>query len=152
MRLKYREDNGPYNIFAEAEVTVEFYDCDPMQVVFHANYLHYFETGRRTLMEKIGYTYIDMEKSGYTFPVIDISAKYLGSLRFKDRALIKTVLLEYENRLRMRFEIRNIQTSQITTWGLSTQMAFDIGRGESCFVCPTVFTEKVEALIKGHTS
>jgi acyl-CoA thioester hydrolase len=147
MKMESRVNNGPFNIYVEAETTVEFYDLDPMQVVWHGNYLNYFEIGRRTLLEKIGYDYNEMVKSGYAFPVIEISAKYLGSLRFKDRALIKAVLVEYENRLRIQYEIRNAQTGLITTKGVSTQMALDIKSGESCFVCPKALTDKIEALI-----
>jgi acyl-CoA thioester hydrolase len=147
MNVEPRQDNGPYNIFAEAETTVEFFDLDPMQVVWHGNYLNYFEIGRRTLLEKIGYSYYEMEKSGYAFPVIEISAKYVGSLRFRDRARIKAVLVEYENRLRIKYEIRNAETGLLTTKGVSTQMAFDIKAGESCFVCPAALTEKIEALL-----
>ena len=33
--MESREDNGPYGIFAEAEIFVEFFDLDPMQVVWH---------------------------------------------------------------------------------------------------------------------
>jgi acyl-CoA thioester hydrolase len=140
------EDNVPYNIFAETEFTVEFFDLDPMNVVWHGNYVNYFETGRRFLLEKIGYGYKDMMESGYAFPVIDISAKYLGSLHFLDRARIKAILVEYENRLRIRYEIRNAKTGVLLTKGVTTQMAFDAKAGESCFVCPKIFTDKVEAL------
>ena len=141
------ENNGPYNIYAETEITVEFFHLDPMNVVWHGNYINYFETGRRVLLEKIGYYYHEMEKSGYAFPVIEISAKYLGSLRFMDRARVKAILLEYENRLRIQYEIRNIKTGALLTKGVSTQMAFDVKAGESCFVCPKNFIDKVEALI-----
>ena len=146
--MEERENNGPYNIFAEAEFSVEFYDLDPMQVVWHGNYFNYFEIGRRALLEKIDYSYSDMEESGFLFPVIDASAKYLGSLRFRDHAKVKAILIEYENRLRIQYEIRNLQTGVLTTKGLSTQMAFDIKAGESCFVCPKILTDKVEALVK----
>ena len=141
------ENNGPFNIFAEAELIVEFFNLDPMKVVWHGNYLNYFEIGRRILLEKIGYTYFEMEKAGYAFPVVEISVKYLGSLRFRDRARIKAVLVEYENCLRIKYEIYNVQTGALVTKGLSTQMAFDINANESCFVCPSVFTEKIEAMI-----
>jgi acyl-CoA thioester hydrolase len=143
-----RENNGPYNIWAEAEIAVEFYHCDPLRVVWHGNYLDFFEVGRRALLEKIGYSYNDMEETGYAFPVIEISAKYLGSLKFKDRATIKAILVEYENRLRIHFEIRNAQTGQLTTKGISTQMAIDMKTMESCFVCPQILHDKVEALIR----
>jgi len=145
--MKLRESNGPFNIFAEAETAVEFFDLDPMRVVWHGNYLNYFEIGRRTLLEQIGYCYDDMEESGYAFPVIEVSAKYLGSLRFRDRARIKAVLVEYENRLKIQYEIRNAQTGAITTKGESIQMAYDIKAADSCFICPKALTDKVEALI-----
>ena len=149
MNMESRENNGPFNLFAETEITVEFFDIDPLQVVWHGNYIKYFEMGRRKLMEKIDYSYSDMEKSGYAFPLIEISAKYISSLRFMDRAKVKAVLVEYENRLRVKYEIRNAETGVLTTRGVSTQMAVDIDSGESCFVCPVALTEKIEALLEG---
>ena len=146
--MESTENNGPYNIFAETEFTVEFFDLDPMNVVWHGNYINYFETARRVLLEKIGYDYGEMMETGYTFPVIDISAKYIGPLRFMDRARIKAILVEYENRLRIRYEIRNAKTGILLTKGVSTQMAVDEKTGESCFVCPKFITDKVEALLE----
>ena len=146
--MEYREDKGPFNIFAEEEITVEFFALDPLRVVWHGNYINYFEVGRRALLEKIGYCYDEMEKSGFAFPVIEVSAKYVGSLRFKDKARIRAILVEYENRLKIKYEIRNARTGVLTTKGVSTQMAIDLKTNESCFVCPHVLTDKVEALIK----
>jgi len=150
--MVYKENNGPYNIFAEAEITVEFFHLDPLRIVWHGNYLNYFEAGRRALLEKIGYGYIEMEKSGYAFPVIEVSVKYLSSLRLGDRARVKAILMEYENRLLIRYEIRNAETGQLTTKGSSTQMAFDINKNDSCFVCPPVLINKIETFIKGGAS
>jgi len=145
--METKENNGPWNIYAEEEITVEFFDLDPLRIVWHGNYLNYFEAGRRALLEKIGYSYDEMEKSGYAFPIIEISVKYLGSLRFKDKALVKAILMEYENRLLIRYEIRNAQTGVLTTKGFSTQMAFDIKNNDSCFVCPPILIKKVEDFI-----
>jgi acyl-CoA thioester hydrolase len=151
MRIKSGGDNGPYNIFVETEIVVEFNDLDPMRIVWHANYFNYFEKGRRVLLEKIGYNYYEMERSGYAFPVVEASIKYVGPLHYRDRIIIKTILEEYENRLRIKYEIRNSKTGLITTKGLTTQMALDINTNESCFICPAVLIEKVEALIKEKT-
>ena len=147
--MQTKENNGPYNIYAEEEITVEFFDLDPLRIVWHGNYLNFFEAGRRALLEKIGYSYDEMEKSGYAFPVIEVSVKYLGSLRLKDRARVKAILMEYENRLLIRYEIRNAQTGVLTTKGFSTQMAVDIKNNESCFVCPPILIKKVEDFIGG---
>jgi len=150
--MEKMQNNGPYGIFAETDITIEFFDLDPMQVVWHGNYFKYFETGRCVLLEKIGYNYTEMEKSGFAFPVIEVSAKYVGPLKFRDKARIKAVLVEYENCLRIKYEIRNIQTGLLTTKGLTTQMAFNMNTNESCIVCPNILLEKVEALIKRKES
>jgi len=146
--MESKEDNGPYNIFTETEMIIEFYDIDSMQVVYHGNYMKYFEIGRRTLLEKIGYYYHEMIKTEFLFPVIEISVKYLSSLRFLDKVKIKSVLMEYENRIKIKYEIRNVKTNTLTTKAVSTQMVFNMKTGETCFVCPDILMEKVEALIR----
>ena len=146
--MRSKESNGPFNIFAEAEITVQFYELDPMQVVWHGNYINYFEHGRRALLEKLGYSYTEMEESGFLFPVVDISVKYLNPLTFKDRARVKAILMEYENCLQIKYEIYNLKTGILTTKGMSTQMAYNTETNESCFVCPQTFIEKIEAFIK----
>ena len=146
--MRSRENNGPFNIYAEKEITIEFFDLDPMCVVWHGNYFNFFEIGRRSLLEKIDYSYEEMNKSGFTFPVVEASAKYVVPLHFGDKARIKAILLEYENCLQVKFEIRNAKTGVLTTKGISTQMAYNIKTGESCFVCPPAFIKKVEALLE----
>ena len=148
--MESRSDNGPYNIFAEEEVTVEFFNLDPLKVVWHGNYLNFFEIGRRKLLEGIGYDYYKIEESGYTFPVVEVSVKYLAPLKFMDRARVKAILVEYENCLRIKYEIRNVKTGILTTKGLSTQMTFNVNTGESCFVCPKFLVDKVDAILKAR--
>jgi acyl-CoA thioester hydrolase len=88
-----------------------------------------------------------MKDSGFVFPVVDISIKYLKPLRFMDRIRIKAILMEYENCLGIKYEIHNAETGAVTTRGLSTQMAYNIKTDESCFVCPEILIKKVEYLI-----
>jgi acyl-CoA thioester hydrolase len=118
-----------------------------MQIVWHGNYINYFELGRRSLLEKIGYGYNEMKGSGFAFPVVEISLKYLKPLKYKDRIRIKAILMEYENCLKIKHEIYNVETGEATTMGMSTQMACDIKTEESCFVCPEIFIKKVEFLL-----
>jgi len=146
--MRSRENNGPFNIFAEKDITVEFYDLDPMCIVWHGNYFNYFEVGRRTLLEKIGYDYADMRESGFSFPVVEATARYLGPLHFGETARIKAILTEYENCLQIKYEISELKTGKLVTKGLTTQMTFNERTGESCFVCPSDFIEKVESLIR----
>jgi len=146
--MRNKQDNGPYNIFVETEITIEFFHCDPVNVVWHGNYLNFFETARRLLLDKIGYNYYEMKKSGYAFPVVNAAVKYIGFLQHNDKAIVKAVLEEYENSLKIKFEIRNAKTGQITTRGVTSHMAYNFETSESCFVCPKILIDKVEAIIK----
>jgi acyl-CoA thioester hydrolase len=137
-----------YSISAEAEFIVEFNEVDPMHVVWHGNYINYFEKARRTLFDKIGYGYKEMKESGYAFPVTAVSAKYIKSLRLGDRAIVKAVLGEYENCIKISFVIINAANGDVCTKGTSTQMTFDITANTSRFTCPDIFIDKVEVLLK----
>jgi acyl-CoA thioester hydrolase len=57
-------------------------------------------------------------------------------------------LEEYENRLRIKYELSNALTGIITTKGMSTQMAYNIAAADSCFLGPGIIIDKVEALLK----
>lgn len=132
----------------EIEFKVDFNDCDPMKIVWHGNYINYFERARCALLDKIGYNYIEMEKSGYLFPVTEVKAKYMRSLRFGDICRAKAILVEYENMIQMKFELYNAKTGELTTKGTVSQMCIKAETHETQFVCPRCFTEKVEALLK----
>jgi acyl-CoA thioester hydrolase len=137
-----------HDISAEIEFTVEFYDVDPMQVVWHGNYIKYFEKARCALLNRIGYGYKEMIASGYAFPVTSLNLKYISPLRFGDLVRARATLEEYENCLKIKYELTNAETGVVSTRGGSTQMAFDVAANESCFVCPQIFIDRVEAFLK----
>ena len=131
----------------EIEFTVEFYEVDSMRIVWHGNYIQYFEKARCALLGKIGYGYREMEESGWAFPVTAISAKYISSLRFQDRVRARATLTEYENCIKIKYELYNAASGQLCTKGESTQMAVEMPSWESRIVCPKIFTDKVTALL-----
>jgi acyl-CoA thioester hydrolase len=132
---------------AEIEFTVEFYDVDSMMIVWHGNYIKYFEKARCALLDKIGFSYLEMRNTGWAFPVTAVSAKYINPLSFKDRVRACAILVEYENCIKIKYELYNAGNGQLCTRGESTQMAVSLLSGESYIVCPIDFTGKVEALL-----
>ncbi len=54
-----------YPLETEVTMVTSFQDADPMGVIYHGNFFRYFEEARRVLMEKIEYSYRDMQASGY---------------------------------------------------------------------------------------
>ena len=135
------------NLSSEIEFKVDFNDCDPMKIVWHGNYINYFERARCALLDKIGYNYIAMEESGYLFPVAEVKAKYIKSLRFGDVCRAKATLVEYENMIKIDFELYNAKSGELTTKGSVSQMCVEAKSGETQFVCPKIWTEKVEKML-----
>jgi len=72
------------------EIQLYYADTDMMGVIYHANYLKFFELGRTGFIEDIGYSYLAMEDSGYYAPVYDINITYKKPLRYGDKAFVKT--------------------------------------------------------------
>jgi acyl-CoA thioester hydrolase len=65
-------------------------DTDRSNVVYHANYLRYFEFGRASLMRDAAYTYREVEESGYVYPIIATAIDYYRPLRYDDAMYIHT--------------------------------------------------------------
>lgn len=139
-----------YYVKNEITFPVEFYDVDTMRVVWHGNYVKYMEKGRCALLDSLNYGYLEMEKDGTAFPVVDIKLKYVRSLRFGDRARVISYLTEYENCIKIRYEIYNDKTGELCTKAESTQMAMGIESQESSIVCPQRFIDNVNDYLKNH--
>jgi acyl-CoA thioester hydrolase len=129
----------------ETEIRVEFYDCDPMQIVWHGNYVKYLERGRNGLMDAIGYNYNEMVASGYAWPVVDIHVKYIRPLSFKQDVRIRATLVDWENRIKIDYLIFDPATGRKLTRASSVQMAVHVATGESQFVTPAVALEPIRA-------
>ena len=123
-------------IWAEAEIRVEFYDVDPMRVVWHGNYVRYLELGRRALLESLDFSYERMHAEGWNFPVVDLHVRYVQSAVLGQRLIVRATLVEWENRLVIDYEIRDALSGQRITKAASTQVAVLIATGELSFVCP----------------
>ena len=134
-------------ISSESKVRVEFYDVDSMDVVYHANYIKFLEVARCDLLDKIGYGYEQMRATSYVFPVATLNVKYVRSLRFGQTATVKATLVEWENRIKIKYEILD-PNGVLVTKAETTQMAVKMPEGETCFVCPKALTDKVEAILR----
>ena len=132
---------------SEIEVEVPFHDCDPMGVTWHGCYVRYLETARSALLNRIGYNVRQMTASGYAWPIVDLKMKYVKTTTFGQRLVVRAVLQEYENRLKIAYSIADRASGEIVTKASTTQVAVDQARGEMCFVSPDVFLDKVRAAL-----
>lgn len=88
---------------AEYEIRVIYADTDAMGIVYYANYFKWFETGRTELMRDMGIAYADLEKSGYSMPVIEAGCEYVYPARYDDLLVIETTVTHLR-RASVRFD------------------------------------------------
>jgi acyl-CoA thioester hydrolase len=94
-------------IQSRVEVTVRYAETDMMGIVYHANYLPWFEVGRTTLLKEIGVPYKKLEEEGFRLPVLEIAAKYLRPAVYDDTLEIRTMVNERPLlRIRLDYEVR----------------------------------------------
>ncbi|MCF8482372.1 MAG: acyl-CoA thioesterase [Rhodospirillum sp.] len=125
--------------------TIEFHHLDPMNVVWHGNYVQYLEKARSALLDAIDYNYTEMYESGFYWPIVDIRVKYLRPLRFRQTVAITATLVEFENRLKLDYLITNPETGQKLTKAQTIQVAVDKDSGEMHFRSPEILFEKLMA-------
>ncbi len=125
----------------ETLLTVPFHDADMMGVTWHGHYIRYMEIARCELLERIGYTYLDMYDSGYAWPVIDLHLRYARPARFGQRVTVTATVREWENRLKISYLTRDQEGVRLTR-GHSIQVAVDVASGEMLYASPPVLLER----------
>ncbi len=75
---------------SELAIKPKYFEFDMMGIIYHANYLGWFEAGRTQLIEDLGFNYIDMEQAGYISPVQEMRIEYKKGIRYGDEVLLKT--------------------------------------------------------------
>jgi acyl-CoA thioester hydrolase len=128
---------------AEVEMQVQFFDLDPMEIVWHGRYVKYLEIVRCALLDKIGYNYVEMKASGYAWPIIDMHLRYAAPATFGQRLRLRADLVEWENRLKIDYVISDAATGKRLNRASTVQVAVEIASGEMCFVSPPVLLEKL---------
>ena len=83
-------DKNSGKIWHRCELRTLYVDTDRSQVVYHANYLRYFEFGRASLMRDASYPYKQIEDSGYLYPIIQTELNYYSPLFYDDLMYIHT--------------------------------------------------------------
>ncbi len=68
-------------VSASVQAVPQFYDLDPMGIVWHGNYPRFLELARVALMDRIGYGYAAMKASGFAWPIIDMSMRFARPMR-----------------------------------------------------------------------
>ena len=111
----------------ECKVRVRYAETDKMGVVYHANYLIWFEIGRTEFCRSRGFAYLEMEEeSGLYLAVAESYCRYKQPAFYDDELIIRTHVAECRKRsLRFGYEIVRVSDKIIIAEGETTLIAID---------------------------
>jgi len=116
---------------------VPFYDLDPIQVVWHGNYMNYFEDARAALLQAHGVDLYEIyRRTGIIFPIIRTSTKHILPLRYQDEFICRATIREARFKIVVDFEIRLAADGSICTRGRTEQVAVKAPEMEILFSIP----------------
>ena len=124
------------NLSFETKITVPFCDLDPMNIVWHGNYLKYLELARGQFFDYLGYGYIAMHEDGVAYPIAKMDLKFISSATFNQNLVVKCVLEEVEPAIIIKYEIRDEKTGEKLFKASSMQMCVDLKTKTTLYTAP----------------
>ena len=112
-------------IQSRAQVIVRYAETDMMGIVYHGNYLPWFEVARTQLLREQGFPYRQLEADGYRIPVLEVAAKFVRPALYDDVLEIIALIREKPSlRIRVEYEVRRGEELLVT--GQSTHAFCDL--------------------------
>ena len=110
-------------LFAQVELKPRFSELDPLNVVWHGNYLQYFETARDAFGAKYDISYQTIYDEGFITPIVSVHCDYKASLRFDDKFL---VTVDYEDtpamKIILNYKVTSLDGKTIVALGKTIQV------------------------------
>src|SRR5947209_9375888 len=137
------DDEDGLNQWHEALVRVRYSETDKMGVVYHANYLIWFEIGRTEFCRARGFSYRDMEENENAFLVVAESyCRYKAPAYYDDELVVRTHITELRRRsLRFGYELVRVSDGAVIAEGETGHVVTDA----NCLLC--TFTSGLVALL-----
>lgn len=100
----------------QIQVRVRYSETDQMSVVYHGNYVPYFEMGRVEWLRNKGISYKSLEENGIALPIVSMTINYKKPARYDD---VLTVITKFKSQTTVKIEfdceIRNDTNELLTT-------------------------------------
>ena len=116
---------GP--LITDARLRVRYAETDQMGVVYHSNYIIWFEVGRVEMLRAMGFTYKDMEgKDGCRIAVVDVKCRFKSPALYDDEILVRTHLKNVrESLIHFGYEILRATDNTLLAEGETTHIVVD---------------------------
>ena len=131
---------------------VQYYETDKMGITHHANYIHWMEEARVSMMEEMGWSYGRLEAEGISSPVVDLSCAYKASTTFGDEVEVEIGVEEYRGiHLVIGYTMRRLRDGELVLEGTSRHVF--VGEGGRLLRLSKAapgFDAALQALIRGN--
>jgi len=119
-------------------------DTDAMGIVYHTNYIRWFEVGRTELFRDMGIVYTEVEAAGFNLPLTQVYCHYLLPTHYDDLIFVETEIA-YLRRASMKFAylIWDEKREKLLTEGYSIHACTD--RAGKIIRIPAVIAEKTRS-------
>jgi acyl-CoA thioester hydrolase len=143
MRKTFDNLDSPPTLICKTKVQVRFSDLDPMSIVWHGNYIKYFEDGRQAFgKEYKGLDYLDIYENGYTAPIVELNIEYLKSLKYHDEVIIETRYIPCESaKIIFEYYLYRASCGSLVARGRTVQALVNAQAGELQLNSPEFYSK-----------
>lgn len=99
---------------------VRYQETDKMGIVYHSNYIIWFDIGRTEFMRSLGMEYNQLEREGILLPIIEVGCQYKSPALYDDGITIETYIEEL-TRVRIKFIYKVFRGEDILVEGFTVQ-------------------------------
>jgi acyl-CoA thioester hydrolase len=126
---------------SEKEIEVRFNELDPLNVVWHGNFIRYFEDGREDFGRKHGISYPDLRDKGIMAPIVSVKCDYKRFVKYGDKLSIETVFVNNPAaKIILNYRIYRQSDKELVAEGSTTQVFTDTS-GELLLILPPFLAE-----------
>ncbi len=95
-------------------------ETDQMGVIYHGNYITWFEQARSGFFRALGYSYKRLEDEGFWIPVIEVGCKYFAPAKYDEEVYVKTSIASHSGvRIELKYEVYDVETETLLVEGFT---------------------------------
>ena len=124
------------------EIPVRFSETDAMGVVWHGNYLKFFEDAREKFGMDYGISYMDAFNAGYYTPIVKSDINHKASVYYGQKVKVRAIFEQHaSSKVIFRYEVHNLETGELAAVGSTTQVFLGIEDRLLELIKPKFFAE-----------
>lgn len=139
--MRQKTNLNTVTLIDRTTIRVRFSEIDSMQIVWHGEYVRYFEDGRESFGKHYGLGYMDIYNEGYMVPIVDLNCQFKRSLAFNEEVIIETRYIACEAaKIKFEYTLYRSTDNAIVATGTTTQVFLNTNK-ELELINPTFYLE-----------